>query len=826
MIFLSKANGMLGQGEVVPTTPVALPVLEGANQARFSGAIDVALGSEHTCVRRKDGSVWCWGYNVSGQLGDGSTMTRLSPVRVTGLDGSAVEQLVAGYGHTCARRTDGSVWCWGSNSSGELGQGDTNNRTVATRVGALGTAVVEVAAGSSRTCARLSDGTLWCWGENRYRQVGDGTSTNRLDPTQVVALGTTVQAVAIGNYGSFALRADGSLWGWGATYLGTPDGAGIDGIPAALSTLGTNVVEVGAGMMHGCARLRDNTVWCWGLNNRGQVGDRTMSTRTVPVRVTTLGTAAAELQVGGNHACARRLDGQLWCWGMNEQAQLGDGVYMNANTPHAVLGLQCECGDGVCSRSETRESCPVDCRQASCGDGQCTGTETHATCSRDCPAPPPTTALSLGAQFGCSHRTDGSLWCWGNGAIGAARKERLSPVAITTLGSGVVALAEDGVGTGCAIRADRSLWCWGTGPRLGDGSSGTRTTPARVTALGTQVLQVAISDYHACARRSDGTMWCWGSGMYGALGDGSTTSSSASPLEVTALGTSVAEIGVGIFQSCARRTDGSLWCWGTSIGGNLGDGTTLSHAAPAKVTGLGTAVIGISSGGSPACARTADGSLWCWGPNRNGNVGDGTTTERFVPVRVTTLGTSVAQIAEGPGSHKCARRTDGTLWCWGWNGYGQLGNGATDFLWGNGYQQLRPVQVTNLGTSVVDVAVGNTHTCARRSDGSVWCWGLNNGSQLGTDATTEPVSSIPQRVAPCGDGICSLPERQSGGCAADCMATCGDCVCDGVLEDADSCPADCVAGNTCTPGSCGDGKCDATENCQLCATDCGSCYPI
>ncbi|MBK6847196.1 MAG: hypothetical protein IPG96_06515 [Proteobacteria bacterium] len=164
------------------------------------------------------------------------------------------------------------------------------------------------------------------------------------------------------------------------------------------------------------------------------------------------------------------------------------------------------------------------------------------------------------------------------------------------------------------------------------------------------------------------------------------------------------------------------------------------------------------------------------------------------------------------------RRSDGSLWAWGYDNWGELGKGVAI-----GGAAL-PAAVTSLGTSVAEIAAGYAHTCALRTDGSLRCWGLNTNSQVG--ATLGGAAWAPTAPTRCGDGLCELNERLSGGCAADCATTCGDCVCDGVLEDAASCPTDCVAGNTCSsPAVCGNQRCDAGETCSQCAADCGTCYP-
>ncbi|MBK6849450.1 MAG: hypothetical protein IPG96_18635 [Proteobacteria bacterium] len=369
---------------------MAQPVLQSAGGPALTGVLDVSLGEDHTCVRRGDGSVWCWGKNDFGQLGDGTTVTRPTPGRVTGLGTAvAIEQLAAAPYHVCARRTDGTVWCWGHNSYGQLGDGTTSGRLSPVAITGLGTTVTQVATAAYHSCARRADGRLWCWGSNSTGNLGDGTLTTRLAPVPVTALGSAVVAGAVASYHSCARRADGSLWCWGTNGygelgVGAGYGHGPWTSPLRVTALGTTVAEVVAGEYHSGARRTDESLWCWGGGEAGQLGDGSGgggTTRPSPVLVTALGTTVAEVVAGSTHTCARRIDGSLWCWGRTATVSLGIGTMMAVNlVPARALGLRCSCGDGVCSRSETRGECAADCRQESCGDGMCTAGEGEVSC--------------------------------------------------------------------------------------------------------------------------------------------------------------------------------------------------------------------------------------------------------------------------------------------------------------------------------------------------------------------------------------------------------------------------------------------------------------
>jgi alpha-tubulin suppressor-like RCC1 family protein len=195
------------------------------------------------------------------------------------------------------------------------------------------------------------------------------------------------------------------------------------------------------------------------------------------------------------------------------------------------------------------------------------------------------------------------------------------------------------------------------------------------------------------------------------------------PVQVTALGSSVVGVATGTSHTCARKSDGTLWCWGSNFTGQIGSGATIHpQPSPVQVADLGANVTTVAAGDGHTCAHKSDGTLWCWGSNSNGQVGQGASTRQYSPLQVTALGTNVVAVAAG-GLHTCVRKSDDTLWCYGGNTYGQLGIGTT--------LSSSPVQVAALGTNVAEVVTAYQYTCARKGDGSLWCWGLNSSGQTG-----------------------------------------------------------------------------------------------
>jgi alpha-tubulin suppressor-like RCC1 family protein/PKD repeat protein len=275
----------------------------------------------------------------------------------------------------------------------------------------------------------------------------------------------------------------------------------------------------------------------------------------------------------------------------------------------------------------------------------------------------------------------------------------------------------------CARASDGTAWCWGFNRdgELGDGTTTNRPVPVRVRGL-TDVSAVTASYFHSCARKTDGTVWCWGHNSMGQLGDGTLTDRTQ-PVRVVGL-TGVTGVTTMGDHTCARRSDGTAWCWGDDTSGELGDGRTLTLSrVPVQVLGLADVAV-LSAGGNHTCAQISDGTAWCWGANGHGQLGDGSTVDRTQPVRV--LGLSRDVVVAAGGNHTCARRSDGTVWCWGYNSHGQLGDGST-------VNRTRPVRVTGL-TGVQSISTDYFDTCARRGDGTAWCWGADHFGELGDRA--------------------------------------------------------------------------------------------
>ncbi len=319
-------NGLLVSGTVTSVTPAVVP----AAMQR------VAAGWLHTVAVKPDGSLWTWGHNWDGQLGDGNTTDRATPVLIM----NGVTAVTAGDNHTVALKIDGSLWAWGDNWKGQLGDGTTTDRSsprsVMNGVGAI-------AAGVSHTLALRTDGSVWAWGWNIDGQIGDGTTTDRSRPVVVM---NGVSAIAGGGWHTLALKTDGTLWLWGSKSHGQlGDGAHGWGIyrttPAYLMN---GVVAAAAGASHTLALKANGSLWAWGNNEEGQLGDGTTRDRFRPIRIMD---GVAAIAAGSYHTLALKRDGSLWAWGNNGSGELGDGTRTHRYSPiHVMNGVAAAAGGG------------------------------------------------------------------------------------------------------------------------------------------------------------------------------------------------------------------------------------------------------------------------------------------------------------------------------------------------------------------------------------------------------------------------------------------------------------------------------------------------
>lgn len=725
----------------------------------------VGTGSDHACGIWPDGTVWCWGRGNGWQLGDGLTYPRdaysASPRQVL-LSGDAgvltdAVSLALGAHHGCALRSDSTVHCWGDGRCRALGNGSSYGSSTAVQVlGEGGTGVLSGALGISafggregfhwpgrHTCVLLADSRVICWGCNGSGQVGAGDLAMERDPSFVVGPGgighlEEIVSISAGATHSCALSAHGRVYCWG-------DSVGLfSAVPVEVTSL-QGVRSISAGYDGTCVTLEDGSVWCWGYPFGGPT----------PVKVESI-PAARSVHLGDRRNCVIGFDEALWCWGSNNGfGAVGVGLWYAVSAPAPVLqGARW---------------------------------------------------VSHGYYTSCAALGSGELLCWGRnnyGQVGMGTDLIVrSPLAV--MDSLAVRQVDTMSEHTCLAAEDGTAWCWGTNlyERLGLGLDGYGTksaSPMQVVGMGSighlqEVLEVCAGQHHSCAALVDGTAVCWGRNDYGALGDGGFTSSSF-PVSVVGEGgvgllTEVEKIDCGEHFTCARRSDGTLWCWGWNANYALGSVTAYPYHEPIPAPvmspeGVGDLdeVAGFALGGRHGCARRLDGSLWCWGRTAYGTlgIGDYTVTSCATPMQVVGPNgvgylEDVTEVAAAP-DHTCAVAGGGALFCWG-KRYGateqdlepvmihggpveRIALGPTRACFGDGIWQgslcwglvlnetgssinhAEPVQVDWSG-AVEALSVGTYHTCAIREDLSLWCYGVNTHAAVGAEQWYHQARPVP-----------------------------------------------------------------------------------
>lgn len=829
--------GQLGNGQTG-----GLPVTSPVAVSGITTAVAVTTGYGHSCALLADTTVRCWGSNWHGRLGSGTTSDSTLPLAVAGL--SDVVAVGAGSNHTCALLADGTIECWGSSSFAALGAGPATPTIERQRVVGVSNAVgLAVSGGGFHGCALLAGGGVRCWGENLYGEVGDGGSGMRWESVAVTGI-STATAIDVGYAHSCALLVNGTMRCWGDNWigqLGNGESFTQSATPVVVEGV-TDALAISASGAHTCALRADQGVACWGNNYSGQIGDGTNVDRWLAQGVTG---ANGPLAIGNRTICVRATDGAGNTSTGTSCATLAvtaDTARPTANLvrPESptrdqiawfVVGFS-EPVSGLSASDLTRSGSAGGCSigtpvggpslfrvpVSGCSGGTLTVTlsgssvvdssgntgppsgtsSAQLTIDRTAPAVSglslspstagvgaPVTISATGsdgiAVAGAEVQVDSLGWLpmtAGDGSFGAASE---SVAAVIGRAAPAVAIAAGQAHT-CVVVSDGTVRCWGdnTFGQLGDGTTVSRRTPVAVAGV-TSAVQIAAGDRHTCVVLANGGVRCWGANENHQLGEG-TTISSPQPVVVTGISTAV-DVAAGDIFSCAVLANGGVRCWGHGDWGRLGNGSTHPSGSPVAVTGISSAVEVAAAFGT-ACARLGGGGVrcWgeeplgqgnmgrsfsatpvpvsgiddalsvaagihscvarpdavsCWGVNGWGELGDGTTEFRFVPVDTVEMDGASA-VAVGY-SHSCALHA-GAVWCWGFNGYGEVGDGTTT-------RRLVPVSVAGVA-GTTSTAAGHRHSCAIVSGGQVWCWGDNGGGQLG-DGTVDD-SPLAKRVVGLG----------------------------------------------------------------------------
>lgn len=755
---------------------------EGEQSGTPTIAIDSDVqSSDHTILIVIPESIPPGNYKIKLQNSGGFTTDKIkirSPLE-------DIQFASAGTSHMCAAfGTVREAKCWGSNFSGQIGNNSTANNTSPAAV-LLDTLqpLIEVDAlssGSFFTCA-LAKAEVYCWGTNGSGQLGNGTRTDSSTAVKVtMPANTKIAAIASGGDFQCALDVNGHVYCWGANLEGmfsTPSHVTsptlIEGLPRASA--------LSAGSTHACiVATDDGSIWCWGGNSHGQLGDGTSIGRHTPQRVTynsTALTGARGLALGVEYTCANFSNGTVACWGLNSHGQLGSGTFLDSSSPSFVINresntlltgitkIQSSNGHGgnagigghVCAMSNLAELyCWGKNLFGQVGDGEVRNNN-FAT---KIPTINSIRDVISGANNTCAIMQDGKMLCWGlniNGQLGyenifdssqALSIDNLSDVSQISVGGSGGYSSENGYGHGftCAVTKIGNVFCWGrnTAGQTGQSSLHDNFAPLPVGGL-IETTHIASGSAHSCAI-SRSKIFCWGDNTAGQLGQSQSGGISATPIEVPGI-SNPKLLSSGLSHNCVTTLKNEVFCWG----GN--------RSAPLKVAEFPTEyeIISITSGRSHNCVLLKGGNVYCWGENKSGQLGDGTYISSDIPVKVLLPFTSGATSIDAGADHTCATGNNGAISCWGSNEDFQLGHMETSLS--------TPRFSTEINNAIHTSAAGFyllftpiSYTCALISEnnGSIKCWGNNSLNQSGSSTTQN--HAIPNTIK----GLTGVTKISSG----------------------------------------------------------------
>jgi alpha-tubulin suppressor-like RCC1 family protein len=677
----------------------------------------LATGDQNHLAIDKNGKVWGWGANSSGQLGDNSITSKCTPVSVAGT-AKTFCKIDSGGNSSTGIDKNGKLWAWGENSSGQIGDGTTILKS--TPVSVVGAALTRTfchIAGYSTRLTIDKDGKVWAWGNNSYGTVGDNTTISKLTPVALGGATKTFCVIKVKNQ-ALAIDKNGKLWGWGYNAHGQVGDNSVicKSTPVAVGGTNKTFCKIFTGLFNSYGIDKNGKLWSWGQNIASTylLGNGNISCASALTPVAVGGALAnkvvCEIAGGRDYAFAIDSSGKVWSWGWNGYGGLGVPYITSITSPISIGGT-------------IRTFCSIQMGYNS----------------------------TILGQHAAGIDKNGQVWSWGyNSSTGEYGDNsstcKATPVCIAGAAKTFCFISSNGSNT-VGIDKNGKVWGWGANSsgQLGNNTATGKCTPVSVAGTTKTFCKIATSGNHTMGIDKNGKAWGWGSNTNGRLGDNTITARST-PVAVAGAAKTFCKIEAGAQGfTIAIDKNGKAWSWGNnSSNAYLGDGTTTSRRTPVAVYGSKT-FCEISTKLAHTMAIDKNGKVWGWGINSFGQLGNGSTIRAITPVGLLGANKTFCKIAAGL-NFTVAIDKAGRLWSWGQNQYGQLANGTAT-------SRSTPVSVVGATKTFCQVMANGYSGFAIDKNGIIWGWGLNvavsaigASNLLGLGNSSVQFSSTPIRV--------------------------------------------------------------------------------
>lgn len=634
--------------------------------------IQISAGNCYTCGLNQDNNVFCWGYNVDEILGMENVPDEnrvLVPSEV--FTSVKFERIFSSGTHSYGLDKAGTAYCWGDSSCKETGVEEEDS----VYVYRVNTTIKfsTLASGGGHTCGLDMSGKAYCWGCTEYGALGIGDfgdSTGVYEPT-AVDIEMQFKDISCGNHHTCGLTDGGEIYCWGFNESGQ---LGDNSKENRLSPVKVNTavlfnhIVLGSESSYGLTDSGD--IYSWGENHYGQLGNGTSGADSFELTPAKINTSIKfeKISPGIDHVCGLDSIGTAYCWGYNMIGQAGISA---AGTINGILSP--------------------------------TKIESDLTFS----------SISSGVYHTCGLSAEGLAYCWGSGADGELgtgyRDYYKVPEAVET-DVKFTALAMGEI-FNCGLDSAGQVYLWGLSESFGTGPYewliNIELYPKKIDSA-ISFKSISANEGYLCGLDSTGAAYCW---------RGATTQEYAFKKVDTDL--LFESLPSGKSHTCGIATDGKTYCWGRNNDGEFGDGTKEDSVVPTEVnTALSFQII--TCGQNHTCGLVDDGSVYCWGANSKGQIGNGVSGNDDVLLPVKILSAEVFQDIGTRSDDTCGLTTNGDIYCWGYNGYGQLGDGTLD-------NSSIPIKV---GSSLKFTSFfkGSYANYALAEDGFFYCWGQCNGN--------------------------------------------------------------------------------------------------